>query len=835
MVQLKLDKIVKEINHYFDQGYQYVFWYDPDGEFADDVTEDNQYLKDNLAAELQPVGAKEQFKIKRKLLDKKNQDRSFLVYVKAKRPQLQFDYFADMERYGHIFSAKASDIVFEQLAEQLNFDNSKRNFVKKYLKYFRAKSRRQTYIHNFESRLINHPELMILSNLAGLDQFDENSLLMAVFKGGMDESNNKIIRSFSKYDVLPLFWQIYDKYFGCSNVRSLKGLFDGAFVTSVYSQLEEKIPSELLAQPFENYSNVQVFMKRFSDSRKYQELYQNLTGTAWNEFKLGTYLKDENVQDLLRVDGIKQIDELLLERVRANFNADGTVTDGDETIGVIDQVTRGVNAFNPEFNFLKETYHVLKYRPRFYDDWHEMLNDYVNKVFKVDTHYRYLVTNYRRISEDKRHKYEDIKRMVDDYYNDQILDQSVREWNTTFQLQDVESKQREQNFYRNFVHGANERIVVLISDAFRYEAAHELHAQIANDDRITSKMNYLLTGLPSVTYMGMPSLLPHHKLEWQKDNVLVDGHMANNADNRRKILQLWDKNNDLLKLDDILKATSKEIKAMIANKNVIYVYHNQVDAIGDNLKTEDETFRATDQAINEIRRAIQVLRTNSVSHIIVTADHGFIYREASVEEQSKIDIPASDYNGKISPRYLMTPDDLSNIPGVMSVKLGISLTNNDQTNVYYPATVNVFKSQGGKNYVHGGSSLQEMVIPVLDMRMNSSRSKAEFAEIRLAATQHSINALRMTLKFNQVEPISDLIRPRKFNIYFMNQFGRVISNVATINANRTDAEINQPLSADIVIQNRQYDRSEDYYLVIDPDKGSITNPRYHYQMNLIND
>ena len=158
-----------------------------------------------------------------------------------------------------------------------------------------------------------------------------------------------------------------------------------------------------------------------------------------------------------------------------------------------------------------------------------------------------------------------------------------------------------------------------------------------------------------------------------------------------------------------------------------------------------------------------------------------------------------------------------------------------KTNVYYPATVNVFKSQGGKNYVHGGSSLQEMVIPVLDMRMNSSRSKAEFAEIRLAATQHSINALRMTLKFNQVEPISDLIRPRKFNIYFMNQFGQVISNVATINANRTDAEINQPLSADIVIQNRQYDRSEDYYLVIDPDRGSITNPRYHYQMNLIND
>ena len=167
-----------------------------------------------------------------------------------------------------------------------------------------------------------------------------------------------------------------------------------------------------------------------------------------------------------------------------------------------------------------------------------MLNDYVNKVFEVDTHYRYLVTNYRCISEDKRHKYEDIKRMVDDYYNDQILDQSVREWNTTFQLQDVESNQREQNFYRNFVHGANERIVVIISDAFRYEAAHELHAQIANDDRITSKMNYLLTGLPSVTYMGMPSLLPHHKLEWQKDNVLVDGHMANNADNRRKILQL---------------------------------------------------------------------------------------------------------------------------------------------------------------------------------------------------------------------------------------------------------------------------------------------------------
>lgn len=834
MVEFKLDKLVKEINHYFDKGYQYVFWYDPDKEFADEVREDNKELLDQLDAQLMTLEQKEQFKAKLVLLDKKNTTQSYLVYIKANRPHLQLNYLADMERYGHLFSAKASDIIFQQLAEQLNWaGDTKKRFVRKYSKFFRAKQRRQAFIRHYDQRLDDQPELAILSSLADLSRFDENELLMLVLASGIRESDNKIIQLFSKYDVLPIFWQLYDRYFGENGIRSLSELISGVIITSLYSQLNEKVPVGLKKYEFTNYTNAQVFTKRFSDSREYTKLYDRITSRVWNDLGLTEYLKNEPLQELVRIKNFKQIDELLLTRLRENFKDDGTIVDGDETINVIGQVMHGVDTFNPEFGFLKEAYRILSYRPHYYDNWQDMLDDYTKDGYQVDSDYRWLVNYYNTIPETNREKYQRIKRLTDSYYEKEVLDNSVREWTGNFDLREVVDGLRQTNFFKEKVAGFKERIIVIISDAFRYEAAMELKKRLDTDDRITTKMSHLVTGLPSVTYMGMPMLLPHKKLSWDGANVLVDGQLANNASKRKKILQQWDENNDLIELDDILKASSKEVKSIVANKNVVYIYHNQVDAIGDNLKTENDTFKATDEAIDELREAIQKLRTNSVAHVIVTADHGFIYREAPILEQDKIDISAKDYHGKISPRYLITEDDIGNVPGVLKTTLGESLGNDDNTNVYYPTTVSVFKSQGGKNYVHGGASLQEMVVPVLDLKMNSAASKADLAEIRLAATQFSINSWQMSLHFNQVKPISDVVKPRKFNVFFMDSYGQIISNIATINANKNKSSINTSLVAKMVIQKRHYDRSQSYYLVIQPLTGSVEHSRYRYTMDLI--
>lgn len=836
MSELKLDKIIEEINRYFDRHCQYVFWYDPESEFADDISFDNKALMTSLNSQLLIVGKDEQFETKLKLLDTRNRNKNYLIYIKASRPELRQNYLADMERYGCLFEAKAGYVIFQQLDDQLNWNGEKKfqSFVNRYLKYFRAKKRRKDFIQHFDQRLNEHPEYIILSNLAGLSRFDENELLIAVLNAGMDEVNNKIIQLFSKYGVLPIFWQIYEDYFGSSQLRTLDDIIKGVVITSIYSQLKKHLPAEFKKYKFENYSNDQVFMKRFSDSHEYSRLFLHLTTRVWNDCQLETYMENEDLQQLLKIRGIKQVDEILLDKLRNNFQDDGTIIDGDETIQIIVQLLRRPETSNSKFAFLREAYYVLMYKPRYFNNWSEMLKNYATEAYRIDSFYRNLVNHYNAINEMDRGKYQRIKRIVDTYYYNQVLNQSISEWNNNFNLSDVPPNQRQEHFYKNIISEISERVVVIISDAFRYEAAKELEQKLARDDRITTDMKHLLTCLPSVTYMGMPLLLPHNQLSWKDGNVLVDGQLANNSVRRRKILKQLDQNNDVLELNSILKASSKEVKAMIANKHVIYVYHNHIDAIGDNQKTENNTFKATNEAIGEIRSAVQTLRTNGVSHIVVTADHGFIYHEMSVKEQNKIDISAKEYDGKIAPRYLITKNELPKIPGVCHTTLGQSLETIDTTNIYYPRTVSVFKSLGGKNYVHGGSSLQEMVIPVLDMKMNSSKSKAEFAAIKLAATRLSINALRMTLRFNQVEPISDMVKPQKFNIYFVDNFNRIISNVSMINADRSKDTINIPLLSELDIQNQHYNRNENYYLIVQPLEGTVKSSRYIYTMDLIN-
>jgi len=55
--------------------------------------------------------------------------------------------------------------------------------------------------------------------------------------------------------------------------------------------------------------------------------------------------------------------------------------------------------------------------------------------------------------------------------------------------------------------------------------------------------------------------------------------------------------------------------------------------------------------------------------------------------------------------------------GVVSVSMGRILDNSDNKVVSFPVSSNVFKvAGGGQNYVHGGSSPQEMIVPVIDVK-----------------------------------------------------------------------------------------------------------------------
>ncbi len=843
--KMQVDKIVSEIQRYFDRDHKYVFWYDKDAQFKEQMEDPSSQLRQELPEEVKIMDPKGQFKLKYELLQNQDSDKAFLLYAPYERPKIKADFLSDMERYSPVFSADSNAILLAELKERIQgFNKVNINFVRQHNIFFRANKRKEVYISYYQNGYSdNYPEIGIIASFFNKNEmpvFDENDALIRIIEEGLD-SDNPYLEQFAKYNVLDTFIEIYQKYFGFQKSFDLLNLFRSIIVTAVYNQLEEPIPNPLKEYSLSNWSNVLVFINRFKDSAHFSELFSELAHQVWVDLDLEEALGQESLKALQKITVLDDVNEIILSAYRSYFQADGTLATSLDTKSNLDALTKNrVNVANygDQYKFLSNAMTIWLAEKEFGDDWQHMLDNYVNYGYKLDTAYRNLVSVYNSFLPELRNQYQVIKNTSDTIYNDRLLDNLAAEWNSSFKLKDVPTNLRQERFYKNYLEGVRERVVVIISDAFRYEVAVELMKKLNRDDRINAKMNHAITALPSVTYMGMPLLLPHKTLAWDGKKVLVDGKDANSTLSRDKILKSYDENNVAYQYSDgdngLANKTSTQLKDLIVNKHLIYVYHNVIDNAGHGRGKLGElhTFRAVKQAIDEIYNLIQSLRTINVSRVIVTADHGFIYRDLKIEDQSKIEINS---DGGKNARYFMTNDDLetSDMIGVDSVMLRDSLNDNDDINVYYPKTTNIFKTGGATKYYHGGSSLQEMVIPVLDMKMSSKRSKAKKATIKLANTAFSIMSLEMNLVFNQEHAISDLVLPTDYLIYMSDESDRVISNFVTIKADRSEKDITKAYRVTLNLQKREYDRNQSYYLNIDDKDSQETIDRIRYTMDLI--
>ena len=179
-------------------------------------------------------------------------------------------------------------------------------------------------------------------------------------------------------------------------------------------------------------------------------------------------------------------------------------------------------------------------------------------------------------------------------------------------------------------------------------------------------------------------------------------------------------------------------------------------------------------------------------------------------------------------------NQLTNIKGIKETTMGVSLANDDPTHIYYPSSKSVFVSRGSSNsnYAHGGSSLQEMLIPILDIKARSNKSQAVPAEIKLAMANYKINNYQMHLTFNQVKAISNLVRPARYRVYFTDNKDNLISNQGVIDADRKGRAIDRVISVTITVQKQTYDYNRDYYLVIE-NIDDMSKTIYTYSMDLL--
>ena len=141
----------------------------------------------------------------------------------------------------------------------------------------------------------------------------------------------------------------------------------------------------------------------------------------------------------------------------------------------------------------------------------------------------------------------------------------------------------------------------------------------------------------------MASLLPPGELGIpvpDKPNVTHNSNPSGGILNRTKILdkEISKDNPYVSKVIDFLDLKIIDLKETIREHNVIYLYHDRIDAVGDSKKTEGNVFEAVQDSIDELIKLVKKIAVTSSINIFITSDHGFIYQNRDREDSDYLSV-----------------------------------------------------------------------------------------------------------------------------------------------------------------------------------------------------
>lgn len=829
MTELNHKQIIDKLNTEFQSDTRkLVFWYDSNGEFVDDIDE----LKLNNTKVL-ILKKDNHFKVKY-TIEREDTESNYLIYAPFPKPALRDNHLADTIRYSKEFFADRASL----LAIDLGVDEKYKEVLQKYIKFFGAKDRTQKFydleIENFNKQVI---ETAIMSVLCKTKVVSFEEIVRTII---IDENlvDNDYLNEFDKYGLLESFWSMCESTFGYTDVSpSVEKLVYTMFVTYTSKVIYTELP-----QSWKNYSsyksgNIIAFVDGLMNSLIYYKDFDRLSHMVYQMLKGEQVFGESTAVELVECELYSKIDNVVLKWLIERLGEEDTDAKlNGLSIPEVCQSRRKMHfgkEFSSHYLILENAFHIImaaKYEPK--ESVEAILKQYTEKDYLIDQKYRYFYYYYDKVLNNG--PYEELRDLVENIYTNKYLDKLSVTWNNAF----MEAKAytgliRQQGFYNKYVRGAKERIVVIISDALRFEVGQTLYSRLEADEKCTATITPMQSVLPSYTRFGMSALLPHKTISMSEDyKVVVDGKICDDLKSREQILQSYESKSRTVQFDDIKTMKIAELKEIFAGQEVVYVYHNQVDARGDKLNTENEVFTACEEAVEEIHSMIKRLTSANNIHFIITADHGFVYKRDKLIESDKI----SGFDKKkafVGRRYVVD-DKAVQSEGVVSIQLGDILNNDDTRMVSVPVGSDVFKvSGGGQNFVHGGSSLQEMIVPVIDVRTNKNHTETRAVNIGLVSLVNKITNLTTNLDFIQSDPVSDVFKETTYKVFFIADDNEKISNDSMYVADKKDKDASKRIfRLKFTFKNKKYDRNRKYYLVAYDEKNSLEVIRHEIQMDL---
>lgn len=845
MAELNLKQITDKLNSEFTgEVRKLVFWYDGGAEFVDDV--DTMDLVNAKVLHLEPDN---QFYTKY-FLECVDTTTNYLVYAPFAKPAIRENHLADTIKYSKEFFADRASL----LTLDLGIDERYKSVIQHYIKFFGEKKRTQAF-YDLELETFNRNtiEIALMSVLCKCKTPSYEEVLRTVLTDAGFE-DNPYLAEFKKYDLLDAFWRQAQDMFGYADEKpTLEKFTMTMFVTYAAKVIPADMP--VAWKPFISFKsgNVIAFIDNLMNSYIYGERFDEISKMVYDSLKADAELRKLPVEALVSGGIFAGIDELLIDWVTERLELEDVAAKlGDITIPELTKQRRQSHfgkKHRSEYFVLQNAWNIIsnaQYIPS--ESLNEMVKNYTDELYKMDRYYRYFYYYLDKVNlgaaqreDGLGHKLEDgskfdkLKELVENIYANDYLAKICTNWNDLFTTE-LDSLQitKQPDFFGRNVNYVKDQLIVIISDALRYEVGMTLLEKLQADEKCTATMKVMVSTLPSTTPYGMAALLPHRTLELTEDyTVLVDGQKTDTLEQRQAILQKYKSASRCVRYDDIKSLSVADLRSIFTRQDVVYIYHNQIDARGDKLNTENEVFNACAEAVDEISALIRRLTTSAnKSHFMVTADHGFLYRRNKLSESDKIGSVSgsADILGR---RYLLSAKAVSK-EGVAATTVGTMMQNKDERMVSYPVGADVFMaSDSGMNYVHGGCSPQEMIVPLIEVKTEKSYKETTTAQIALVSLITKITNLITSLDFVQTDAVSDVVKETTYRIYFIDSNGEKISNEHLYVADKKEQDtVKRVFRLRFSFKNKKYSKNQKYYLVAYDDNNSLEVLRHEIVMDI---
>ena len=364
---------------------------------------------------------------------------------------------------------------------------------------------------------------------------------------------------------------------------------------------------------------------------------------------------------------------------------------------------------------------------------------------------------------------------------------------------------RQYDFYEERIKPIQKKVVVIVSDALRYEVAQELIGELAKSRHVAT-LKPALAMLPTETKYCKPSLLPHNELnlygQGDKQDMAVDNHILDTTEKRSDHLQRYRDGAICVPFETVAEYNTDKNREIFKH-SLVYIFHDVIDKTGHDGNAKQIT-QACREAINELGTMIPKIHASyNVTEVYVTSDHGFLFNDIVFAEKDKHKI--EEETMERSTRYYLTYSD-KEVNGIIKFPLDevSAIVNVDEVFVAVPQGTNRLAApSGGYMFTHGGAAMQELIIPVIISRQERADNKQPVG-VMVLDRKLSMQASRLRFKLLQTEAVSMDMKERVVNVALYHN-DEAVTPIKTIPLDKTDPSLdNRKIQVDLTL-NRNVD------------------------------